>query len=71
MQASWLWGFDQFINDITTTRGENMNNLMAEANQAFYEWEQSKFGDNTPLSDYHREMFIEGYINARLNKEAT
>ena len=48
-----------------------MNNLMAEANQAFYEWEQSKFGDNTPLSDYHREMFIEGYINARLNKEAT
>jgi len=24
MQANWLWGFDQFINDITTTRGENM-----------------------------------------------
>ena len=24
MQESWLWGFDQFINDITTTRGEDM-----------------------------------------------
>jgi hypothetical protein len=24
MQESWLWGFDQFINDITTTRGEIM-----------------------------------------------
>lgn len=24
MQENWLWGFDQFINDITTTRGENM-----------------------------------------------
>ena len=24
MQASWLWGFDQFINDITTPRGESM-----------------------------------------------
>lgn len=25
MQENWLWGFDQFINDITTTRGESMN----------------------------------------------
>ena len=24
MQENWLWGFDQFINDITTTRGESM-----------------------------------------------
>lgn len=24
MQENWLWGFDQFINDITTTRGEGM-----------------------------------------------
>ena len=24
MQANWLWGFDQFINDITTPRGESM-----------------------------------------------
>lgn len=25
MQENWLWGFDQFINDITTTRGEDMS----------------------------------------------
>lgn len=24
MQANWLWGFDQFINDITMNREENM-----------------------------------------------
>ena len=24
MQASWLWGFDQFISDITTTKGGGM-----------------------------------------------
>lgn len=46
-----------------------MNNLIAEANRAFYEWEQSKFGDNTPLSDYDREIFVEGYINAKKHKE--
>ena len=23
---SWLWGFDQFIEDITTTRGNSMSN---------------------------------------------
>lgn len=27
MQESWLWGFDQFINDITTTRGESMSKV--------------------------------------------
>lgn len=24
MQTNWLWGFDQFINDITTSKGESM-----------------------------------------------
>lgn len=24
MQTNWLWGFDQFINDITTPKGESM-----------------------------------------------
>ena len=27
MQASWLWGFDQFISDITTTKGGSMTEL--------------------------------------------
>lgn len=27
MQTSWLWGFDQFINDITTPRGESMSTV--------------------------------------------
>lgn len=31
MQASWLWGFDQFINDITTPRGESMSDKLIDA----------------------------------------
>ena len=27
MQTNWLWGFDQFINDITTPRGESMSTV--------------------------------------------
>jgi len=27
MQASWLWGFDQFISDITTVKGGGMSTV--------------------------------------------
>ena len=27
MQTNWLWGFDQFINDITTPKGESMSTV--------------------------------------------
>jgi preprotein translocase subunit SecA len=30
MQASWLWGFDQFINNITTPGGESMNQKLID-----------------------------------------
>ena len=30
MQASWLWGFDQFISDITTTKGGSMNEQLID-----------------------------------------
>jgi hypothetical protein len=30
MQASWLWGFDQFINDITTPKGESMSDKLID-----------------------------------------
>ena len=31
------------------------------ANEAFYQWEQSKYGDSSPLSDDDRLLWIEGY----------
>jgi hypothetical protein len=31
MQTNWLWGFDQFINDITTPRGESMSDKLIDA----------------------------------------
>ena len=30
MQTSWLWGFDQFISDITTTKGRSMNQKLID-----------------------------------------
>lgn len=38
-----------------------MSELHAEGNTAFYEWEKSIYGENSPLSDHDREMFISGY----------
>ena len=35
--------------------------LDKESNQAFYKWEQEKYGDNTPLSDDDRLLWCEGF----------
>ena len=32
-----------------------------KGNDAFYEWEQSKYGDASPLSDNDRLLWVEGY----------
>jgi hypothetical protein len=32
-----------------------------KGNDAFYEWEQSKYGDNSPLTDDDRILWVEGY----------
>jgi hypothetical protein len=32
-----------------------------KANEVFYEWEQSKYGDNSPLSDDDRILWCEGF----------
>jgi hypothetical protein len=32
-----------------------------KANQAFYEWEKSQYGDNSPLSDDDRILWVKGY----------
>lgn len=58
MQENWLWGFDQFINDITTTRGESVSSvstkyvyeivhafLDADLTKQEMEWELSRFMD--------------------------
>ena len=33
------------------------------ANGMFYKWEQEKYGDNSPLSDYDREIWVQGYLH--------
>lgn len=37
------------------------------ATTQFYKWEQKKYGDNTPLSDYDREIWVAGYLQAMDN----
>ena len=32
------------------------------ANQAFYKWEQAQYGNNSPLSDDDRILWVKGYI---------
>jgi len=32
-----------------------------KANEAFYEWEKSLYGDNSPLSDDDRLLWVQGY----------
>lgn len=44
-------------------------NIEAEANEAFYKWEAKLFGDNSPLSDNDRNLFVTGYVIATLTKE--
>jgi hypothetical protein len=35
--------------------------LDKQANQAFYEWEHSQYGDKSPLSDDDRILWCEGF----------
>jgi hypothetical protein len=35
--------------------------LDKQANEAFYEWEQSQHGDKSPLSDDDRILWCEGF----------
>jgi hypothetical protein len=39
-----------------------VKNLEMEAYRAFREWEDEKYGDNTPLADMHVDLWIEGYM---------
>jgi hypothetical protein len=32
------------------------------ATKMFYEWEQEKYGDNSPLSDQDRIVWVQGYL---------
>lgn len=36
----------------------------AKANEAFYEWEELHYGDESDLSDEDREIWISGYLQA-------
>jgi hypothetical protein len=38
----------------------------AEANEAFYKWEERLFQGESPLSDYDRDLFVTGYVMAKL-----
>lgn len=42
-----------------------MGELVYEANQAFYEWELKSWGNESPLSDTDRIIFVTGYLLAK------
>jgi gluconate kinase len=46
-------------------KDEVMQFLMHEAAHAFYAWEKDNYGDNSPLSDDDRTMWMRGYIHAQ------
>ena len=46
-------------------KDEVMQFLMHEAAHAFYAWEKNNYGDNSPLSDDDRIMWMRGYIHAQ------
>jgi hypothetical protein len=35
--------------------------LDKQANEAFYEWEETEYGDTSPLSDNDRLLWCEGF----------
>lgn len=41
----------------------SMKQLYVEASEMFYDWEKIKYGDNSPLSDHDREVWIQGYVS--------
>jgi len=43
---------------------EEVNN----ARDKFYEWESDKYGQDTPLSDDDKDIWIEGYLYAKGRK---
>ena len=44
-----------------------MKTIYIEATDAFDKYERETFGNETLLSDEHREMFITGYVQAILD----
>jgi len=39
-----------------------MDNIGDKANEAFYTWEKTMFGDSSKLSDIDREIWTSGWI---------
>ena len=40
----------------------NIEKLAYEANKAFYAWETKSFGDNSPISDDGRLLWVAGFM---------
>ena len=45
--------------------------LLYDANNAFYIWETKHYGDNSPLSDNDRLLWTEGFIAGAKNEGIT
>jgi hypothetical protein len=43
--------------------------LLAQASQAFYEWEQGRYNGNSPMSDDDRLTWMQGYVYATTEKQ--
>ena len=47
---------DEFFNDVRV--------IMHEAGHAFYKWEESTYGVDSPISDEGRILWMQGYVYA-------
>jgi hypothetical protein len=49
---------------VVTESMREEEDLNEYANEAFYRWEKKLFGEETPLSDNDRNLFVTGYVVA-------
>ena len=60
--------FDTFVEASALARGlptpPEAQIQSAKAHRAFYAWEDDRYGNDSPLSDDHRMVWVEGYLQA-------
>jgi hypothetical protein len=52
---------DKFFDDVQA--------VVIDATEAFYEWEQGRYNGNSPLSDDDRIVWMQGYVYAQTRKD--
>ncbi len=49
---------------MTDTFFENTRDMVIQANEAFYAWEQGRYNGHSPLTDDDRITWMQGYVYA-------